>query len=387
VNDVRGYQWVDDTAGLADVVRDLCGQPAYALDTEFHRERTYWPDLALVQLAGAQGPVALVDPRAVDLAPLAALFEGPGLAVAHAADQDLEVLDRSCGATPVRIFDTQIAAGFAGFVSASLVSLCDRLLSRPLPKGDRMTDWTTRPLGADQLAYAAADVAHLLELQGMLCERLVSTGRLPWAEEECEVLRSRPRGGQDPETAWWRLKGARNLRGRSRAVAQAVAAWRERRAARLDRPVRQVLSDMVVLGVASRPPSDAAALRRVRGLDERMLRGGVERELLDAIAVGVAADPKTVREPPGEDVDREARPAVALAAAWTAQLAADLGIDPALVATRADIASFVRGDDSRLAHGWRAEFVGARLRRLVDGEVALAFDRRGGLRLVELGRE
>jgi ribonuclease D len=382
---VRPYTWIDTPEGLAAFVEQVSAEPAYALDTEFHRERTYWPELALVQLAGREGPVAVIDPKAVDLAPLAALLEGPGVAVVHAGDQDLEVLLRACGTVPARIFDTQVAAGFAGFVSASLSLLAARLIDVDLPKGDRMTDWTARPLGPDQLTYAAADVAHLIELRDVLTDRLDATGRLAWVEEECELQRARARGGQDPDTAWWRLKGARALRGRSKAVARSVAAWRERRAATVDRPVRHVLSDMAVLGIATRPPADDAALRRVRGLDDRAVRGAVGQELLAAVAEGLAADPRSVPEPPGEDVDRDARPAVTLAAAWTAQLAGELGIDPAQLATRADLAGFVRGDPaSRVAHGWRAELVGARLRRLVDGEVALAFDGRGGLRLVEL---
>jgi ribonuclease D len=381
---LREHTWIDTDSGLVALVDRLMDEPAYALDTEFHRERTYWPELALLQIAGREGPVALVDPKAIDIAPLARLLDGPSLAVVHAGDQDLEVLERACGTVPAKIFDTQLAAGFAGFISASLTHLSARLLEVDLPKGDRMTDWTTRPLAADQLTYAAADVAHLLELRDLLVERLHATGRLTWVEEECELQRLRGRGGQDPLTAWWRLKGARALRGRSKAVAQAVAAWREERAARVDRPVRHVLPDMAVLGVSTRPPDSPAALRKVRGLEDRYLRGGVDKELLAAVAGGLAADPRQIDDPPGEDVDREARPAVALAAAWTAQLAGELGIDPALLATRADLATFVRGDDGRVGRGWRAELLGARLRRLVDGEVALAFDGRGGLRLVEI---
>lgn len=123
---VGDYRWIDDAAVLESLVDELASCEAYALDTEFHRERTYFPQLALIQLAW-QGGIALVDPLAVDVSPLARLLEGPGLAVVHAAEQDLEVLEKACGTVPTRLFDTQIAAGFLGQVSPSLVNLVERI--------------------------------------------------------------------------------------------------------------------------------------------------------------------------------------------------------------------------------------------------------------------
>src|SRR5262249_23751880 len=155
----------------------------YALDTEFHRERTYYPRLALVQLAWADD-IVLIDPLAVDVTPLAAILDGDGLALLHAADQDLEVLERACGTVPARMFDTQLAAGFLGFGTPSLSVLVERLLSIRLPKSDRLTDWTERPLTPTQRTYAAADVAHLAALHDKLHERLVSVGREAWADAE-----------------------------------------------------------------------------------------------------------------------------------------------------------------------------------------------------------
>src|SRR5437764_1319724 len=197
---------VDNQRALDEVVAKLEGLPAdagYALDTEFHRERTYWPRLALVQLAW-DDELVLIDPLAVDVTCLAAVLEGPALFVAHAADQDLEVLEQACGVVPSRMFDTQVAAGFLGLVSPSLASLAEKLLGLRLLKGDRLTDWSRRPLTADQQAYAAADVAHLLEIAAVLRAELEELGRLQWAEQECEALLRRPRGNQDPDTAWWR---------------------------------------------------------------------------------------------------------------------------------------------------------------------------------------
>src|SRR5258708_7444638 len=134
---------IDSQAGFDRVLEELAGQPAYALDTEFHRERTYWPHLALVQLAWRDG-VALVDPLAVDIGRLRSVLDSDALCVAHAADQDLEILKTVCGVLPRRLFDTQVAAGFLGHSSPSLSTLAHSLLKITLPKGDRMTDWTRR---------------------------------------------------------------------------------------------------------------------------------------------------------------------------------------------------------------------------------------------------
>ena len=367
------FQWVDDDATFANVAAAVAAEDVYALDTEFHRERTYWPRLALVQLAW-RGGLALIDPFAVSSAALAELINGPQLVVVHAADQDIEVLDVACGAVPSRLFDTQVAAGFLGFSSPSLATLVERLLDGRLPKGDRLTDWTQRPLTDTQTRYAADDVAHLLELYDVISARLAKVGRLEWANEECAALLARDRAAQDPDKAWWRIKESRSLRGASRGVAQAVAAWRERRAAEVDRPVRTVLSDLVILGIAHRMPKSVDELRAIRGFDGRAVRNGQARELLEAIEKGRTSTGGALPLPPSDDLERRLRPAATLASAWVAQLAQDLRIDAPLLATRSDLHEFLRGVPSaRLATGWRAELVGERVRLLVDGHAALAF--------------
>ena len=372
---------VADQAGLADAVAALRGVSAYAVDTEFHRERTYYPKLALVQLAWP-GSCLLIDPLAVGLTPLAEVLDGPGVAVMHAASQDLEVLQRACGTVPTTLFDTQVAAGFLGFSTPSLASLADRVLDVHLPKASRLTDWLRRPLDAGQLGYAAADVAHLLELADLLREELDSSGRLGWVEAECEELRTRAWGPPAPEDAWRRLKESRALRGRARGVARAVAAWRERQAAATDQPVRFVLSDMAVVGIAHDAPRTMEQLRRVRGVDTRHLRGAQGKEILLAVEEGRSLPDDEVREPRPDDLERRHRPAVALLAAWVSQLARDQRIDAGLLATRSDLVAFVNGDpEARLARGWREELVGRPARRLVEGELALAFDGQGGLSL------
>lgn len=371
-------RWVDDPGELAEVLDALTEASVWCLDTEFHRERTYYPQLALLQVAWDDTSV-LIDPLALDLAGLADVFATGATVVVHAASQDLEVLALACGAVPTKLFDTQVAAGFTGLSTPSLAVLLERFLHVRLPKADRLTDWLQRPLGPDARTYAAGDVDHLLEVHRLLVEDLERRGRLAWALDECEVLLHRPRGPRPPEDAWLRVKDSRQLKGRAAAVACSVAAWRERKAARLDQPVRFILSDLALVGIAQRPPKSVDGLRKMRGIDQRALRGDAPDEILAAVAEGLEAEPPELPERT-HDMERDLRPAVALVSAWVAQLSRDLELDQTLLATRTDIEALLSGDETaRLAHGWRAELAGEPVHRLVAGEAALAFDRSGGL--------
>ncbi|HEV2369764.1 MAG TPA: HRDC domain-containing protein, partial [Acidimicrobiales bacterium] len=372
------YELVTSAGRFAELCAVWLSEPRYALDTEFHRERTYYPRLALLQVAWSGG-VALVDPLEVDIAPLAPVLAGPGLMVAHAGDQDVEVLVLACGQAPARLFDTQVAAGFIGLTAPSLARLVEGMLGRHLPKSDRLTDWTRRPLSEPQRAYAASDVAHLLDLHDVLVARLREVDRLEWAEQECAEQLANRRTPSPPEHAWWRMRDARQLRGSSRGVAQEVAAWRERKASELDVPSRHVLPDMALASIAHRPPRTSAEVAQVRGLETRRLGRDVAQAVLTAVEAGLRLDPSAVERPPDAAVDRTRRPAVALAAAWVGQLADDLEMDPGLLATRTDLADFLSRRPCRLDHGWRREVVGEPVRSLTAGEAALAFDGKGGL--------
>jgi ribonuclease D len=372
------HRWVGDDRAFAEVLAALERAPLYCLDTEFHRERTYHARLALLQLAW-DDQIVLVDPVAVDVAPLARVLDGPGRCVMHAASQDLEILARVCRTVPAQLFDTQVAAGFLGYSSVGLGGLLQAELGRAVPKADRLTDWLVRPLPEGATSYAASDVAHLEELHDRLVERLEERGRLQWALDECDVLRRRSAAPNDPNRAWWRIKEARSLRGRAAAVAQSLAAWRERRAAEVDRPVRYLLADLPLVAMAQRPPSSESDLARVRGLDEGKRRGHAAKELLGAVAEGVNLPLDDIELPPVESVDRSRRAAASLVSAWAAQRARDLEIDAAILATRADIESLLMGEGGRLASGWRHEVMGEPIRALAAGEASLALDPNGRL--------
>jgi ribonuclease D len=377
--------WIDTQRGFAEIVDALVDEPLVGLDTEFHRERSYHPHLALVQLAwgSADDPqIVLVDATVVDIADFARVLEGDTLVLMHSSTQDLEVLQLACNTLPRHLFDTQLAAGFAGYSTPSLATLVQGVLGVRLPKGDRLADWMRRPLTAEQKEYAAADVRHLLSVHRWLMQRLERDGRIDWALDENAQLLAKAGEPRNPDEAWWKVRESRQLRGKSIGVAQALAAWRERRAAEIDQPIRFVLPDLALVAIAQRPPATIDDLRRVRGLDERHLRSSTGRDVMDAIEEGLALPKTALRIPPTADVDRDLRGAVTLVSAWISQLSRQLHIDATLLATRADVEALLRGDESaRLTIGWRADVVGQDIRRLVEGRAALAFDGKGGLLL------
>ena len=378
---VTPARWIAEADELDAVVSGLAGVDVYAMDTEFHRERTYYPRLALVQIAWGN-EVVLVDPLAVDVSALATVFGTDALVIMHAAGQDLEVLRHATGAVPERMFDSQLAAGFLGMSSPSLTTLVEHYLGLRLPKGDRLTDWLARPLGAAQRDYAAADVAHLIELHRLLCAELEDKGRMAWAEAESEILRRRSRPVVDADDAWLRIKEVKHLRGQTRGVAKELAGWRERMAQQADQPVRFIMSDLALVSIAQRSPSSATDLDGIRGIDGRHLRQPTLDAMLEAVERGRSLDPAALDPPAATSTSlaRELRPAVTLIAAWISQKARDEELDQALLATRGDVEALLRGDeDARLARGWRHELVGEPIRRLVEGRAAVAYEPGHGL--------
>lgn len=371
-------RWIDRSDDLQGLIDVLVDEPRVGIDTEFHRERTYWPVCALVQVAWSGGR-ALIDPLEVDLEPFGDVLRGRTI-VMHAAGQDLEVFRRSIGVVPDDLFDTQIAASFLGMSSIGLAPLVKKLVGADLAKGDRLTDWLARPLPDGALAYAEADVVHLFDLHDDLLAGLEARDRVGWARSECDAMVAKSLVDNDPDTAWWRVKEARRLRGRAAAIAQEVGKWREAHAASADRPLRSVLPDLALAGVAQRPPKDIDALGKIRGLRDRGIPKAVRGDLMDAIARGKELDLDLVRFPEANPVPSDVRGAVPLLSSWVSQRARELELDPAVLATRRDLEDFLRGDpDSRLAHGWRSDALAAEIEELLAGRAALSFERGVGL--------
>jgi ribonuclease D len=375
------FDWVDSEKTLDDVIDRVLTSSRYAIDTEFHREKTYYPKLALVQIRWGT-ETALIDPLAVDPRRLGRLFASEILAVFHAAQQDLEVLRHASLEAPRNIFDCQVAAGFVGYSTPSLATLVQAIKKISLSKGDRLTDWLRRPLTEQQCAYAADDVAHLFDLHDDLTRQLNELGRVDWVSAACAELASRPTGPQDPSDAWLKLKEVRALKGPARGVAQALAKWREERAMRSDLPPRRVMSDMALLGISQRVPKSVEELANTRGVDDRHLSADYCREIMTAVRDGAKIS-VTLPSIDNDDVDKFARPALTLITAWVGELARKHKIDATLLATRSDITAFLRqSPNARLRQGWRATLVGDDLVRILNGEVGLSVDRDGHLKLI-----
>ncbi len=364
-----GFAWIAKQKDFDQLVDELVDAGAYALDTEFHRERTYVPRLALVQVA-TKNRIALVDPLAVDVAGMKRAFESSATCTMHAGSQDLEILETVCGEVPQRIFDTQIAALFSGYRATSLAKLVDDLLEVQLDKSAQLTDWTRRPLPEAEQRYAASDVAHLLDLRDVLIARLEEEDRLSWAEEEFERLRQRDRSRPDPETLWWKLRGKSKLRGKARGVEQELASWREQVAERENRPPRTILSDMALLSLAHRPARDIRDLRGVRNLDPKRFKH--TDDLLNAIGRGLELPAHQLRLPPRKPENLpQVDGVITLCLAWLSQRAREERIDMSVLGTRDDVTELVLKQRSRLTKGWRQTLVGHELESIIDGRAAL----------------
>lgn len=360
------------------------------IDTEFMSEGRYRALLCLVQVVvdDERSPIVLIDAlNSVDIAPLRELLDDPAIEIVlHAGRQDVAILRRSWSTELRNIFDTQIAAGFAGASAQSgYANLLSQILGRRVGKTASYTRWDARPLSAEQLSYAAEDVAHLLELSDRLQDRLQGRGRLDWAREECRRLESAT-DERDPESTWERLPRIGQLDPRARAVARDLAAWRERTASSEDRPVGSVLADPTLVELAKRQPSTLDALTNIRGLHPSGIRRRGQA-ILDAIARGRAAPP-IPREPARERFDPADAPLISLAEALLRARAAEAGLAYELIASRSELESIVgavrRGDpepEVRTLEGWRAELVGEDLRALLAGRTALRVGPAGRLLL------
>src|SRR3954454_1579128 len=283
------------------------------LDTEFMPEGRYRPLLCLVQIAVA-GEVAVLDPLdGLDPGPLAEVLADPAIEIVlHAGRQDVAILRREWKTTFTNVFDTQVAAGFAGFsAQAGYNGLLHDVLKIRLPKTASFTRWDARPLTEEQLRYAEGDVEHLVALADEIGSRLEKRGRLEWAREECVAI-AEATDERDPEEVWRRLPRVTGLDPRDRAVARELASWRERTAAAEDRPVGSVLRDPTVVELAKRKPAGRRELAQIRGVNPDVVRRRGP-DILDAIERGRAAEPIRAGEGDRLSLDAVDGPAIALA--------------------------------------------------------------------------
>ncbi len=381
-------QLLTTSAELAAVCERLRNETFVAIDTEFIRERTYWPELCVVQLAGGS-EVAIVDVQApgLDLNPLGELLADAAVTkVFHACRQDIEIFYLKFDNVPRPLFDTQIAAMVAGFgEQVAYDTLVSALTGQQIEKVQRFSDWAARPLSPAQIAYAAADVTHLRTVYQKLRGELEREGRLGWVAEEMAAVADPKTYAVDPDSMWKRLRYRSNNR-RFLGYLQAIAAWRERHAQLLNIPRQRLVKDETLLELAATAPKSAEELVRARGITKGFAEGRSGASLLAAIAAASKLPDSAL--PDASKSSERARPSPALISLLKVLLAAkseEHHVAPRLLASTEDIERLATEEapDIGAMHGWRWEVYGHYAMALKRGAIGLGVER-GRIRLVDL---
>ncbi len=379
-------QWIDNHNDLQAFCNNVRDSGWIAFDTEFMRERTYFAQLALVQIAD-DTQVACIDPLAInDLAPLVELLLDQNLLkVVHAGRQDFEIVYDLCGQVPGPVFDTQVAAGLLGMgEQAGYAALVSRVCGVDLGKGHQRADWTRRPLDARTVEYAANDVIYLRDVFQQLNGELNRLNRASWLDEEQQTLVSLDTYTVDPDTMWTRVKGARKLKGVEVAIAQAVASWREQTAKDRNRPRKHILPDELILDIAQRKPRDITQLLKLRDAPGKTGRNDRDA-IIDCVikSLELPEDRWPQRLPRSEQFEFDPSLANALTAVVDL-VARQNDISPGILTTSAELRRVAAGhSDVRLLSGWRNDIAGTAVQRFLTGKTAMTAEK-GQLVLREL---
>lgn len=367
---------ITETTELADVCSDIGRSEFVAIDTEFMRESTFWPDLCLIQMAAGDIEV-IVDTLAhgLDLAPFFELMANERtIKVFHAARQDIEIIYHRAGIIPSPVFDTQIAAMVCGFgESVSYGMLVKKLLDRDLDKTSRFTDWSRRPLSKKQLDYALGDVTYLRDLFPKLRDQLQKSGRVRWLDEEMATLTAPATYESHPENAWKRLK----MRVRSKkalGVMMALAEWREIEAQRQNVPRRRVLKDEAIYDIAAQAPTTEAELESLRSVHQGFSRSSKGKGVLEAVKQGLQRDASTLPQVKrNEPMTADGQAVLDLLRVFLKAASGRHGVAPKLIATSDELEKIARGQDDDLPSlkGWRYELFGADALAIKEGRLGL----------------
>ena len=376
-HNMKIHPLISDTNTLIALVDRLAKMPFVAVDTEFMRENSYWPDLCLIQIASSD-EAAAIDPKAegLDMKPLLDLLvdNRDVLKIFHAGGQDLEIVHNLTGKTPIPLFDTQIAAMALGFgEQVGYSNLVESMLGHVLDKGARFTDWSRRPLDKRQIDYAIADVTHLATIFPKMVDKLRKTDRGGWLDEEMERLADPSSFAYPPEDAWKRLKvPGRNpqLLGRLKAI----AAWRETEARGKNLPRGRIIKDDTLGELAAHPPKTQDDLGKIRGLSAGWRSNDIGGRLMQALAI---ATPMAMEELPQRDLKR---PGLTKDGALVGDLlklllkirSRDTGVAPKLIARSDELEALAAGvrDGLNILTGWRFDQFGSDALDLVEGRLA-----------------
>ena len=367
---------ITTTNDLTALCADLAATDYVTVDTEFMRERTFWPHLCLIQVAGPDEAVA-IDPEAegIDLEPFFALMADENvMKVFHAARQDVEIIYYLSKRMPKPLFDTQVAAMVCGYGdSVSYEALASKLARAKIDKSLRFTDWSHRPLTDRQVAYALDDVRHLRVIYDRLTDQLAKSGRAPWVAEEMAALTNPAIYDTHPEESWRRIK-TRTREPRFLALLREVAAWREREAQTRDVPRNRILRDEALIEIAAHGPDKVETLARTRGLGKGMAHGAMGRDILAAVARGKKLPEKDCpRVDKPRPPQRGIGPVVDLLKVLLKMKCEEHDVAQRLIANTADLERIAgeRQPGVPALHGWRREVFGDDALALKEGKVAL----------------
>jgi len=371
---MQEYHYIDNEQQLGQACDTLRSSPILALDTEFMREKTYFAQFCLIQIA-TEREIFIIDPLSVgNLQPLIELLYDTNIVkILHAARQDLELFYDLEGRVPAPIFDTQIAATVLGFADQiGYANLVHKILGVQLDKSHARTDWSTRPLSEQQLSYAADDVRYLIQLYPEIIQRLETLGRQNWLEEDFAALSDSAQYQNDPADSWRRISGHGRLKPQQLAVLQPLAAWREQRARQLNKPRKWIISDDVLLTLAQRMPDMPGKLHGIRGMPDTIVRD-FGAELVNIIQ---QARNRPKSEWPKARAhlapSRDQELLIDSLMLYLKYLAYNNQITPATLANRKELESLIRGErDLNLLKGWRSHIAGQSLLNMLEGKISI----------------
>ena len=371
-------KFIQTTEDLNSLCERLARHPFVTVDTEFIREKTYWPRVCLIQIASVD-EACCVDPLAqgIDLTALFELMRNKDVVkVFHAARQDIEIFYHLDGCTPYPVFDTQLAAMVCGFgESVSYQNLVQKMLGIELDKSMRFTDWSRRPLTEKQIVYALADVTHLRDIYKKMRDLLTETGRTHWVDDDTAFLVNPATYENDSSAVWKRLKINSN-KPVYLAMCQALAAYREDEAKRLDRPRKHIMRDEILLEIAANMPSDAEEMAKMRGLPQGFANGRMGREILKIIADVKSRDPSTYPVVPKPyELPRSARSVSKMLRLLLMIKSAECDVAEKLIASpdELDMLAGEKNPDLDVLKGWRYEVFGKDALKLKAGKIAMRY--------------
>ncbi len=367
------FIYIDSFSTLTDYCDQLKKARWLAIDTEFEREKTYYPELALLQMTDGKN-AAVIDPIAIeDLTPLMDLLYDPGITkVFHSARQDLEIFFNLKGAVPTPLFDTQLAAPLLGFnEQIGYANLVKALIGVELSKSHTRTDWKRRPLNEGQLRYAIDDVVYLAQIYEKMVDQLTQLDRLDWLDKDFEAMTHPEIYEPDSSQVWKRIRSANRLKGKKLSVLQALAKWREETARKENRPRNWLLRDDAIIDMAHQLPDNKGAIFSIKGVHERIARKHAA-ELLKVIAEAQNNEPQPLSEKTRKQSLNTQQEALVDAMMAIVRLRAEENnLSPVVLAPRKEIEHLVLNDVSVVNSSWRAKMIGDELNAFINGDLCM----------------